>query len=223
MSNLLLSEETVETALRLITALAESTLPDTIGAGVSLIDAQGRKTSAASSDALVEEADRLQYELNEGPCLTAWAQRAVVRVDDVALEQRWVRWSEAVQSLPVRSVLSAPLLAEDVLLGAIKVYGQRPDAYDEHSEQVLAMFGTQAGILMANVKTLEDARKLTEQLKDALRTRDAISTAKGILIAREHLDEDGAFARLVSLSQREGKKLREVAETLVQAATRRKR
>lgn len=223
MSGFLLSQETVDTALRLVTSLAQSTLAGTVGAGVTLIDGQGRKTSAAASDALTERADNLQYELNEGPCLTAWERSTVVRIDDVAAEERWPRWCRAVQSLPVRSTLSTPLVVGGRTLGAIKVYGDQVDASDFHAEQVLTMFAAQAGILIANMQTLESARQLTDQLKEALESRDVIATAKGIVMVTERVDGEAAFARLVALSQREGKKLREVAEVTVQAAARRRR
>src|SRR4051794_24970297 len=97
MSGLLLSEETVNTALRLVTSLAADTIPGTAGAGVTLVDDGGRKTSAGASDPLVERADSLQYELDEGPCLTAWAQRALIRIDDIPADRRWPQWSAAVE------------------------------------------------------------------------------------------------------------------------------
>jgi len=223
MSRVLLSQETVDTSLRLVCELAQSTLPDSSGAGVTLLDARGDKTTAAASDPVVERADALQYDLEQGPCLTAWAQRSVVRIDDVSRDSRWPRWAEAVQPLGVRATLSAPLVAGDVALGAMKVYGRQPGIYDASSERVLSMFAAQAAVLVANVQSLDNARRLSDQLKDALRMRDVISTAKGVIVAREGVDEDMAFARLVSLSQRDGKKLRDVAESVVRAAVRRRR
>jgi hypothetical protein len=93
MSGLLLSQETVDTALHTVATLAQATLAGTVAAGVTLVDTQGRKTTAAASDALAERADALQYELDEGPCLTAWAERTLVRVDDVDHDERWPRWT----------------------------------------------------------------------------------------------------------------------------------
>ncbi|WP_222595810.1 GAF and ANTAR domain-containing protein [Cellulomonas aerilata] len=223
MSRVLLSQETVNTSLTLICELAQSTLPDSSGAGVTLVDERGDRTTATSSDELVERADTLQYDLDEGPCLTAWAQRSVVRIDDMAHEQRWPLWARAVQPMGIQSTLSAPLVAGDVALGAMKVYGREPGVYDARSERVLSLFAAQAAILVANAQSLERARRLSDQLKEALRSRDMISTAKGVIVAREGVDEETAFARLVSLSQRDGKKLREVAESVVRAAVRRRR
>lgn len=223
MSGLLLSQETVDTALHTIATLAVTTLPGTAAAGLTLVDSQGRKTTAGASDEVTERADALQYELEEGPCLTAWAERTLVHVDDVEHDERWPRWARAVRPLGVQSTLSAPLVAGDTALGAIKVYGDRPGAYDSRAEHVLTLFAAQAATLVANVQTVENARRLSEQLKAALRSRDVISTAKGILMSVEGVDEDTAFARLVVMSQRDGRKLREVADTLVRTTARRRR
>jgi GAF domain-containing protein len=223
LSGLLLSEETVSSALRLVTALAQDTLPGSVGAGVTLLDDKGRRTTAAASDEIVDRADILQYELDEGPCLTAWHDRTLVRIDDVTTETRWPRWTQTVEPLGLRAVLSSPLIAGDSALGAIKVYSDQPGAYGQSAEHLLGMFAAQAAILVANVKSYQSANNLSDELRDALRSRDVIGTAKGILMARDGVDPDTAFAMLISVSQRENKKLRDVAEALVTATTRRRR
>jgi GAF domain-containing protein len=221
MSGLLLSEETVSTAVGLVTALARDSIPGALGAGVTLVDERGGKTSSGASDPLVERADSLQYELDEGPCLAAWAQRALVRLDDVGSDGRWPRWCRAVEPLGLRAALSAPLVAGDRSLGAIKVYARQPGAFDRHAEHLLVMFAAQAAILLANVQSVESARRLSDGLKDALRSRDLIATAKGILMAREGIAEEPALAVLVASAQREHKTLRDAAHALVRSTVRR--
>jgi GAF domain-containing protein len=218
MSGVLLSEETVSTALRLVTSLASETIPGTVGAGITLVDEQGRKTTAGASDPLVERADSLQYELNQGPCLTAWAGRALVRVDDIPADTRWPDWSAAVEPLALRAALSAPLVAGDVALGAIKVYADRPHAYGTPAERVLTKFAAQGAILLANVQSYERAQRLSDDLRGALRSRDVIGMAKGVLMARDGVDEEVAFVLLADAAQREHKKLRDVAQALVTSA-----
>ncbi len=110
MSGLLLSQETVGTALDLVTSLAKDTIPGSLGAGVTLTNERGRKMTAGASDPRVERADALQYELEEGPCLTAWAQRELVHVDDMVAEKRWPRWCPLAYELGMRAAMSAPLL-----------------------------------------------------------------------------------------------------------------
>lgn len=53
-------------------------------------------------------------------------------------------------------------------------------------------------------------------LHRALRNRDVIGQAKGILMERHHLDEDGAYDMLVDASSRTGRKLVSIAERLTQ-------
>lgn len=223
MSGLLLSQETVSTSLQLITSLARDTIPGSTGSGVTLIDERGRRSTAATSQSSVQEADALQYELNEGPCLTAWAHRAVVRVDDTTTETRWSRWCGAVQQLGVMSVLSAPLVAGDSVVGAMKVYSDRRGAYGPDAERRLRMFAPQAAVLLANMQSHEAATELSDGLKQALTSRDTIATAKGMLMARDGIDEDAAFALMVSVSQREHTKLRDVATGILASARRRRR
>lgn len=223
MSGLLLSQETVDSSLQLITALAHDTIPDSLGSAVTLIDDRGRRSVAATSDAVVEQADALQYQLNEGPCLTAWAYRAVVRVDDTRTETQWSRWCGAVQQLGVVSVLSAPLVAGDRVQGAMKVYSDQPAAFRPDAERRLSMFARQAAVLVANMQSHRAATELSEGLRDALRSRDLIATAKGIIMARDGIDEDAAFALLTSASQREHTKLRDIAQAVVTGTARRRR
>jgi GAF domain-containing protein len=217
MSGVLLTLESVNTVVELVTKLAAATLPGTTGAGVSLVDQSGKRTTAAS-DSMVEQADIQQYDLDEGPCLSAARERAVVRIDDLHGEQRWPRWREAVAELGLRSVLSAPLMTGDEAIGAMKVYSREVAAYDERSEHLLTLFAEQAAILLANMQSLQDAQQLSAQLKQALTSRDVIGQAKGILIARGAANEEAAFTMLASASQRSNVKLHEVARQLVASA-----
>jgi len=63
LSNVLLNEETVAHALKLITEAAVLAADGAAGAGVSLIDSNGRRSSEASAGTIVLEADSFQYDL----------------------------------------------------------------------------------------------------------------------------------------------------------------
>jgi GAF domain-containing protein len=224
MSGLLLSQETVASTLNLVTALAKETFPETSGAGVTLLDERGTRVTAAATDDVVELADQLQYELGQGPCLTAWAQRTVVRVDDIAEDGRWPRWAEAATaSARVRAVLSAPLVAGDDCLGALKVYAPRPHAYGAREEYLLTMFAASAAVLVANVKSYQDARRASDDLQNALRARDLVNIAKGVIMAREGIDEQTAFVVLADMANGQHRHLRDVADDVLQSTVRRDR
>jgi GAF domain-containing protein len=223
MAGLLLTRETAETVLGLVTALALETIAGADGAGVTLLDERGRRTTSAATDPLVERADLLQYEYDEGPCLAAAAGRQVVRVDDLRADRRWPRWSGTAAEMGLRATLSAPMVAGDRSLGAVKVYAREPAAFDAHAEQVLPLFAAQAAVLVANVQSRERAERLTDGLRQAVRSRDVVSMAKGVLMARHGIDEDAAFAMLLGSARQDAAELRATAGAIVDSAVRRRR
>jgi GAF domain-containing protein len=218
MAGLVLSRETVDTALALVTTLAATVTSGTLGAAVTVVDENGTRSRAASNRA-VEAADALQYELDEGPCLTAWRTQELVRIDDTTTDGRWPRWNEAASRLGVRSVLSAPLLAAGESVGAMKVYCERPLNYGTHDEHVMRLFAAQAAILLANTQSVLEARRLSRQLTEALASRDAIAQATGVLLARGAASQEDAFALLAAAARQNHRPVQEVARTFVAAIT----
>src|SRR5437870_6324565 len=62
---------------------------------------------------------------------------------------------------------------------------------------------------------LSAVREEAESLTDALAARKAIERAKGLLMEKEGLTEDAAFARLRKASQVSGRPLRVIAEAVI--------
>jgi GAF domain-containing protein len=218
LTGLVLSQQTVDTALHLVTTVAATITVGTVGAGVTLVDERGKRSKAAS-DEVVERADRLQYDLDEGPCLTAQQARQVVRVDDTATDTRWTRWAREAVPLGVRSVLSVPLVVADESIGAMKVYSDRPGVYGPHEEQVMLLFAQQAAILLANTQSVQEARRLSQQLTDALASRDIVSQATGVLLARGTPDGPAAFALLADAARRSHRPVEAVAREVLAAVS----
>ncbi|GAB3526292.1 GAF and ANTAR domain-containing protein [Arthrobacter monumenti] len=216
-SGFLLDEDTVAAALCLITSTAAESVPGASGSGVTLIDPSGRQSTSAASDPVVEQVDQLQYDLGEGPCLTAWATTSVIRMDDAASESRWPRWTTAVQTLPLRSSVSVPLSVGTTALGAMKIYSPEPAAFDERSERLLQLLAAQAAILVANVQARRSAQRISDNLRENLHSRDIISTAAGILLERDGLTIEEAVSVLMASARREDTALVEVAENLVKS------
>jgi two-component system, response regulator PdtaR len=67
----------------------------------------------------------------------------------------------------------------------------------------------------ARHEELSALREEAESLADALAARKAIERAKGLLMEKEGLSEDEAFARLRKASQVSGRPLKVVAEALI--------
>jgi GAF domain-containing protein len=222
MTGLLLSEETVAAALGLLSSLAQETVPGSSGAGVSIIDEHQRRSSGSTDDRVLQ-ADDLQYELGEGPCLSAAVERRLIRIDDLSVDPRWPRWAEAAAGLGFSAAMSAPLVAADASLGAIKVYAEHPGTFDARSEQLLTLFATQATLLVANLQTHERAKRLSDGMRQAIHGRDVINLAKGVVMGRNSVDEDAAFGVLLARSAQEGSTLADTARSIVESVVQRGR
>ncbi|RDV09434.1 ANTAR domain-containing protein [Arthrobacter sp. RT-1] len=212
---LLLTEEKVDRAVSLLARAIKESMPGNPGTGVSLLDAGGKRTSSASTDAMVEQADAIQYSLGEGPCLTAWASEEVVIIDDVHTDERWPRWRDAVLGMPVRSVVSTPLMAGKEALGALKIYSALPGQYDESTGRVLSLFAGTAATLLAHIQGSEAPLKMTESLKATVSSRDLINRACGMLMERHGVSHDQAMQELIQNARAAGATLVEVSEQLV--------
>lgn len=215
MSGLLLSEETTETALTLVTTLAAEAMAEAVGAGVTLVDTEGRKTTAGATSELVARLDDLQYQLDQGPCVTAWSTHEVVRIDDLESDERWPLWRAIALPLGLRSTLTAPLISRGRAFGAVKVYGRQPAAFGERDERLLSRFGDQAAILLANLSTLDQSERLSERLQQALNARNSIALASGILMERHRLNQEQAFLRLVEQARTAEREVAEEAVTVI--------
>lgn len=213
-SGLLLTQETVDRALETVTSLARETLLPTAGAGVTIMDSSDQPSTIASTGSTVASADAAQYELDDGPCLTACREARVVRVDDIENEPAWPQWTQRVTPLQLRSSLSAPLVIEGRVLGALKVYADQTDAYDDRAERLLGKYADQTAILVHNVRSSQDAELLSDELRSALLDRDVMALAQGILMSDKGVGREEAFAMLVAQSRADGVRAIDVARQI---------
>jgi putative methionine-R-sulfoxide reductase with GAF domain len=198
---LLLTEEKVDRAVQLLAEGIRDAFPGSSGAGVSLLDVQGRRTSTGATDPVVLQADQAQYELGQGPCLTAWATERTVVIQDTAAEDRWPLWSEAIRDTSIRSVISSPLIAGTTCIGALKIYSSQPAAYDATVARTLEKLAFPAATLLDSIQTSEAPLRFSETLAAALASRDAINRAQGFLMRQHQLTQDQALQELLRLAR----------------------
>ena len=212
LSLLVVADETPETTLARIVAVLLQTIDHAAGAGVSLVKGRTIETAAATSD-LQRRVDELQTATGQGPCFEAIREpeARVYRIDDMSSEKRWPVFCQRVSALGVQSKIAFVLDVDGKVLGALNLYASRPAAFDSTDETIGCVFADHAAVALANAQTHAANRLAVEQLEEAVRSRDVIGRAKGILMEREGLTDDQAFARLRDISQHLNMKLRDVA------------
>jgi GAF domain-containing protein len=212
---LLLTEEKVTTAVRLLAQAAKESVAGTIGAGVSLLDARGRRTSSGYTDTIVSQADAIQYQCGEGPCLTAWAAEKPVLVKDLNAESRWPEWRKGVAGLPILSVVSAPMVAGGQSIGALKLYAAVPNVYDEGSAALLQLFAAPAATLLSHIQASEAPLRMSKGLQASLYSRDVVNRACGVLMERLGVPHEAALQLLIKQAREENAALQQVCERVL--------
>jgi GAF domain-containing protein len=164
---------------------------------------------------VVEQADTAQYRLGEGPCLTAWAAEKPVLIQDLHDDPRWPSWRDSVRELPIRSVVSTPLIAGKEAIGAIKLYAATPLAYDAGSVKLLQLLAAPAATLLSHIQGSEAPHKMTEGLQRSLHSRDAINRACGVLMERLGLTQQAALQQLMNQARQERTTLLAISESIL--------
>jgi GAF domain-containing protein len=195
--------------------MARLMVPGCDHASVSILATTGEVTTAGASDGVTIQLDELQYETDEGPCLSAIRTGLSVQVDEFADDQRFPAFAAVAAAAGARSCLSLPLNLGGETIGGLNLYGDAPGAYNDVSIKVGEDVAGQASLVVASARAYERSLKLVEQLHLAMGSRAEIEQAKGILMARSHCDADRAFDILRRASQRQNVKLRDIAHTIV--------
>jgi GAF domain-containing protein len=220
-----LSRGVAETAKVLFTAgNVTDTLTSMVGLAVATIDGcdyagifllnEEVVTTPAHTDALVIEVDALQRRTGQGPCLDAITHRLVFYVEDLTSDLRWPDFCPLAAASGIRSMLALPLFSDDQR-GALNLYARFPIAFGVVDRAKAAILVSLASLALSIAQSHEDEERRTLALEAALRTREIIGEALGILMERERISADQAFDILRRASQHLNVKLREVAQNLV--------
>lgn len=214
LSALLESEDAFDRTLATVVDLSVSTLPGCDSAGITT-RVDGRDETLAASDHYTLEIDKIQYDSKQGPCLETIELGEPHYIVDISEETRWPEFRDRAAQEGLRSGASFPLRMNGSV-GALNLYSKSERSFDDGAVQIGEVFARQAGIALHNAEIYSAARRLGEQLNEALKTRDLIGRAKGILMEREGLSDEEAFELLKQTSQHTNVKLRVLAQQLVE-------
>jgi GAF domain-containing protein len=206
-------QDDLGTTLTKIAEVSVHLVPGCDSASFSLVERGGVRTPGASDDAAVE-LDLAQYESGSGPCLQAIHEGQTIMVDDLESDKRWPEFAASALNHGFFSSLSVPIKI-DGISGGLNLYGRSKNGFRQAPPELTDLLTARAAIAIENTKVHGASQRLIEQLNDAIKSREVIGEAKGILMAREGVSEDEAFQMLVTASQNTNTKLREVAQALV--------
>lgn len=208
----------VDGALRLVTILASETLEGADGVSVSL-KRHGRLTTVAASNDTVLEMDSHQYAAGEGPCISAAEAGCWFHSPSLAEESRWASFVPLAMAQGIESILSTPLLAGAEPVGALNIYSNRPRVFGNRQEELAELFAAQASVIVEDAGVHLSDEEVDERVLGALRSRERIAQAQGVLMARHHVGAEEALELIRRAARSAGTTVLAEADALLGSAT----
>ncbi len=221
LARITLADNSVESVMTTIAEVGKRLLSGTDEASVTFLQ-DGKPSTVAFTGDLAFAMDERQYASGHGPCLHGASTGEVLLVDDAPREARWPGFAAAAQDYGLGSSLSVPVPVQPRISAALNLYSRNRAAFSDEDVQMGRALASYAGVALANMHLYQSQARVAEHLQIALGSRAVIEQAKGILMGQRQCDADAAFKILVRLSQDSNRKLRDVAQALVDNASARR-
>src|SRR3954467_12586861 len=123
LAEVLQTQQTLGGALAGIAEAAAASVPGCDAATIA-ISIEGRPATAAMTARVALELDMVQYDTDEGPCLTTFSTTSTMRLDLTEGDQPFPHFARAAQNAGVRAVLSVPATWGDEVVATLNLYSR---------------------------------------------------------------------------------------------------
>jgi diguanylate cyclase (GGDEF)-like protein len=135
------------------------------GAGVVVPDTDGRGLRVAfASPGAVDDLERLQEELQAGPCHDSHHRGETINIADLSVEGTWPAYQKAAATLGMRAVAAVPLRSRGRSWGVLDVYRSEPARLTEPELAALRMLAHLATTCLVVEEDRSRARNAQHEL-----------------------------------------------------------
>lgn len=178
-----------------------------------------RPITVATTDRAAWEADQVEFDLADGPCVDLLLQETGYDGIDLATEQRWPAWAAMAGLLGFRSAAAVGAAFEPDQRLVLNSYSGQDALLDPAAVDLAQQFVDElAGTMPLALRVSRQAGEIS-QLQEALASRSTIDQALGVLMAQNRCTRDEAFGILRRASQNRNVKLRDVATAVIERVT----
>jgi diguanylate cyclase (GGDEF)-like protein len=135
------------------------------GAGVTLISPGAAPHYVAASDAAALDFERLQTEVEQGPCLAAFTAREAVSVPDLAHDDRFPLFAPAALEQGMAAVFAFPLRHGDECLGALDLYRDVAGELDRDDLQAAQTLADVVAAYLLNAQLRQEAQEQSDRFR----------------------------------------------------------
>jgi hypothetical protein len=209
----------IDGALRMVVELAHDTVGGADGVSVSL-RRHGKLSTVAASNQTVLDMDAQQYATGEGPCVEASIEGRRYLTESLEHEERWPEFTPRARALGINAILSTPLMTRQRPVGALNIYSRTPSAFAARDQKLAAKFAAEASTILTDSGVDLSDNQRSERIQKALRSRELIAQAQGVIMERHGITEHDAYKVLRIYSQRTSRSLRARAQDITDSTVR---
>lgn len=214
LAEVLQTQRTLGAALAGIAEAATVSVPGCDAASIA-ISIAGRPATAAVTARVALELDMVQYDTQDGPCLTAFQSMSTIRVDLVEQGDAFPHFAPAARRKGIRGVLSVPATWGDEVVATLNLYS-RSGPFDESSESIAAVLGAQVAIAVSRSPEFAAARGVVEQAQRDADDEADVNLAAGLLMVNASRTAEQAEGLLRQAANRDERTILEIAQRIIQ-------
>jgi ANTAR domain len=190
-----------------VVRLSASVVPGASAAAVAIFD-DGHQISVACSDPEL----RVLHDY-DGPELDVMARMIPLHGRKSGVGS-WPEYAAALALAKIVDVIVCPTALDEKRVACLSVYSDKSH-FSDQAQKITKILSEHTAGVITNALAFDRLEKINSELDAALKTREVISVAKGIIMQRERCDEPTAFRLLARTSQRLNRKVVDVARHLV--------
>ncbi len=209
-SKAITSDLYLEDVLKLIVTLTASVLHAKI-CSLWLLDEDTNELKIRATQAMSEEyLKERSLHLGEGLVGLVAKDKKPVIVDNVLTEPNF-KEKKLARKEGLVSMLSVPMMVKNRVIGVINLYTTDIHKFTKSEVSLLSTVANQAAVAIENTELLVK----TQVVQAELEARKKIERAKGILMKKQGLAEDQAFALMRKTSMNKRLSMKNIAEAII--------
>jgi GAF domain-containing protein len=189
---------------------------DVSAAGLMIVAPAGDLRLGATSSDAARVVELFELQAAEGACLDCHRTgTAVLNANLRGLDARWPAFAPVARDAGFRMVHALPMRLRSTNVGALNLFSTTTAQLPEGDISAAQAMADMATIAILQYRAALEARVLNDQLNAALTSRITIEQAKGMLAERAGIDVARAFERIRSYARANGRRLVDVAESVL--------
>src|SRR5215204_6209709 len=214
LAEVLQTQQTLGGALAGIAETATTSVPGCDAATIA-ISVEGRPATAAITARVALELDMVQYDTQDGPCLTTFATASAVRLELAESDEAFPHFARADRRHGVQGVLSVPATWGSELVATLNLYS-RAGPFDETAESIAQVLAAQVAIAVSRSPEFAAARTVVEGAQRNADDQAQVEMATGLLMVSQACTAEQAQGLLQEAATHDAQTILEIARRIIE-------